>query len=969
LLDQLLYLGGRPTWEMPELPGLNRLPPRATVRRDASRLVPLDGAWDFRVVSRPDDAPGALAERTGWSKVEVPGLWTMQGFGRPQYTNVVMPFATKPPRVPERNETGIYRRRFTLPRGWRSRPVVLHFGSAEGALYVLLNGQPVGIGKDAHTPAEFDVTELVHHDRPNVLHAVVVRWSDASFVEDQDQWWQAGLPRSVFLYSPSVGDVDARAAPDDELRDGTLTVRADVEGELRLLDARGRAVLAGALEDGGFEGAVRRPAQWTAEVPSLYTLELTTGGETVSCDVGFRRIEVRDGLLLVNGRAVLLNGVNRHEDDDVRGHAITRESMERDVVLMKQLNLNAVRTSHYPDDPYWLKLCDHYGLYVIDEANIESHAYEFELCHDSRYVNAFVDRVRNMVERDKNHPSVIMWSLGNESGYGANHDAAAGWLRGRDPSRPLHYESAIRSPDRSNALWDRGHRVTDIVPPMYPQVEAIVEWAEAGGDTRPMILCEYSHAMGNSNGGLADYFAAFRRYPRLQGGFIWEWADHGLRKVDRSGRAYWAYGGDFGDRPNDANFCADGLLWPDRTPHPAVNELKHLGQPVSIEALSRVRFRVHNRYEVLDLRNLRIEWMLEADCERVAGGVLPVLRTAPGDSEDVELQLPASAGERFVTFRSTLRRATPWAEAGHLVAWDQVPAGGRPRRSSLRPGVRPRRADGAVVLESKGTRAVVDGGLASLTLDGVELLASGPRLQLWRAPTDNDGIRLLAARNYRSGPLDGWLELGLDRLEHRVETVRVKGDAVEVVSSASGRGRFADARHVQRFRLSADGALRIENEVRLAADLRDLPRVGVVLELVEGLDELEWFGPGPWETYSDRRASALVARHRSSVDDELVPYILPQEHGHHPDARWLRLAGRAALEVRGLPTIGFSASRFTADDLYAARHTVDLKPRRTTVLSLDAAQRGLGTASCGPDTAVRHRLLEPMYQFGYLLSA
>ncbi len=807
-----------------------------------------------------------------------------------------------------------------------------------------------------------------------MLHAVIVRWSDASFVEDQDQWWQAGLPRSVFLCSPSVADVDARATLDDDLRNGRLSVRADVEGDVRLLDARGGVVLSGALADGHFDGSLRRPAQWSAEQPSLYTLELDTGGETVACEVGFRRVEVRDGLLLVNGRAVLLNGVNRHEDDDVRGHAITRASMERDVLLMKQLNLNAVRTSHYPDDPYWLELCDRFGLYVIDEANIESHAYEFELCHDSRYVHAFVDRVRNMVERDKNHPSVILWSLGNESGYGANHDAAGNWVRGRDPSRPLHYESAIRSPDRSTALWGEGHRVTDIVPPMYPPVESIVAWAEEGADVRPMILCEYSHAMGNSNGGLADYFEAFRRYPRLQGGFIWEWADHGLRQVDRAGRAYWAYGGDFGDRPNDANFCADGLLWPDRTPHPAVNELKHLGQPVSIEALGSGRFRVHNRYELSDLRHLRIEWTLEADGERVAGGVLWTLRTEAGEFEDVELDLPSGAGERFVTFRSTLRRATPWAEAGHLVAWDQLPDGGSPPRSRRSRAVRPPREDGAVILEAKGTRAVVDGGLASLSFDGLELLELGPQLQLWRAATDNDGIRLLAERGardgYRSGPLADWLELGLDQLRHRIDRVRVVGDAVEVVTTASGRDRFGDARHVQRLRLGTDGALHVENEVRLGAGMSDLPRIGVVLELTEGFDELEWLGPGPWEGYADRRASAVVARHRTSVDDEYVPYILPQEHGHHPEARWLRLGGpQRSLEVRGAPTIGFSASRFTADDLYRARHTVDLKPRRTTVLSLDAAQRGLGTASCGPDTAVRHRLLERTYSFGYMLRA
>jgi beta-galactosidase len=969
-LGSLLRQGGRPTWELPELTGLNRLPPRATVRRPASRTASLDGEWSFRLAPRPDDAPAELARGGDWATAEVPGLWTMQGFGRPHYTNVVMPFRNRPPHVPAENETGIYRRRFTLPRGWRRRPVWLHLGGCEGALYVLVNGAPVGIAKDARTPAEFDISPFVRFDARNTLHCVVVRWSDASFVEDQDQWWHAGLPRSVELLSPSVGDVDARAELDDDLRDGRIAVRAGVEGEARLL-RNGRVVARGPLEDGMFAAEVRRPAQWSAERPALYSVEVEAAGETVSCDVGFRRVEVRDGLLLVNGRAVLVNGVNRHEDDDVRGRAVTRASMERDVVLMKRLNLNAVRTSHYPNDPYWLELCDRFGLYVVDEANVESHAYEHELCVDGRYLCAFVDRARNMVERDKNHPSVILWSLGNESGYGPNHDAMAGWIRGRDPSRPLHYESAIRSPSHDDASrWGEGHRVTDVVAPMYAPVEAIEAWAERGADTRPLILCEYSHAMGNSNGGLSDYFAAFRRHPRLQGGFVWEWADHGIRQETGDGRAYWAYGGDFGDRPNDANFCADGLVWPDRTPHPAVQELRHLGQPVSVEALGAGRFRVHNRHELLDLSHLRIAWTLEADGTEVERGILPLLRAAAGSTDDVALDLPAGGGERFVTFRSTLRRATPWAEAGHLVAWDQLAVGGRPRSSAPRRAVRPRREDGAIVLEARGTRAVVDDRLVSLAFAGRELLVSGPQLQLWRAPTDNDGLRLLPERGtgFGFGPLAGWLALGLDRLQHDVQRVASRGDAVEIVTRASGRGRWTDTVHRQRLRLGADGALHVENEVRLGAGLRDLPRVGVVLELVAGLDDLDWLGPGPQEAYADRHASAVVARHRSTVDGEYVPYVLPQEHGHHPEARWVRLTGPGgAVELRGAPTIGFSASRFAAADLAAALHTVDLVPRRTTVLSLDAAQRGLGTASCGPDTAERYRLLERRYAFGYSL--
>ncbi|HEX7526846.1 MAG TPA: glycoside hydrolase family 2 TIM barrel-domain containing protein, partial [Gaiellaceae bacterium] len=477
-LDSLLSFGGQPTWMLPELASLNRLPPSATLRRRPARVRDLDGPWEFRLAGRPEDAPRALTATRGWHEVEVPGLWTMQGFGRPHYTNVVMPFPDLPPTVPEQNETGIYRRAFTVPRGWRSRPVVLEFGAAEGALYVLVNGAPVGIAKDSRTPAQFDVSELVRHDGPNELVAVVVRWSDASFIEDQDQWWQAGISRSVRLVSPSVRDVEVRAG-----LDGSVTVLSD-GGDVQVLDPRGRVAAKGSIAAGSFAGGVHAPQLWSAERPALYTLELTADGETVSTAFGFRQIEIRDRQLLVNGEPVLIAGVNRHEHDDTRGRVISRESMEQDVRLMKQFNVNAVRTSHYPNDPYWLELCDRFGLYVVDEANIESHAFYDQLCRDPRYRNQWVERVANMVERDKNHPSVIFWSLGNESGYGANHDAAAGWVRSRDASRPLHYEGAIARD------WSGGRAATDVVCPMYADVESIEAWAvEDTDDPRPLILC------------------------------------------------------------------------------------------------------------------------------------------------------------------------------------------------------------------------------------------------------------------------------------------------------------------------------------------------------------------------------------------------------------------------------------------------------------------------------------------------
>jgi beta-galactosidase len=940
---------------------VNRLPAHATLDRSGtSRHAPLDGAWEFKLAPRPDKAADALRARRGWRKAIVPGLWTMQGFSTPQYTNVQMPFPHLPPHVPEENEVGLYRRSFEIPRGWKRRPVILSFGGTESALYVLVNGQPIGLAKDSKTPAEFDISEVVRHDGPNQLVAALVRWSDASFVEDQDQWWHGGLSRSVCLYSPSIGDLDVRPSLDADFRDGVLDVRADVDGDVRLLDPRGRAVVSGTLKDGAFVSPVRAPQHWSAERPVLYTLELSAGGETVSCRVGFRTIEIRDRALLVNGEQVRINGMNRHEHDDVTGRALTRASMEHDIRLMKQHNVNAVRTSHYPNDPYWLDLCDRYGLYVVDEANIESHAFQETLCHDPRYQAAWLERTVNMVERDKNHPSVILWSLGNESGFGLNHEAAAAWVRRRDPSRPLHYEGAIRYD------WASGRRGTDVVCPMYPNLDDIVRWAEMEtDDPRPMIMCEYSHAMGNSNGGLSDYFEAFDTHPALQGGFIWEWVDHGIRQRGRHGREHWAYGGDFGEIRHDANFCADGIVWPDRTPHPALNEFKFLAQPIRVEALRGDRFRITNRHHFTSLDAYRGEWELTVDGERDRGGRLPALRVAPGESLDVALRLGSSGpGERLITFRFFVREATDWAPAGHEVAWQQLSLPSRRPRAS-RPASAPVASDGS--FEAAGTRAIVDldtGLLSELrATHGRNLLVSGPTLQLWRSPTDNDGLRLVDEKRH-FGVLPQWLALGLDRLTPELVSVRRGRSSVDVVHGVPGL-----VTHRQRYRLLASGELVVENVVELSSGLRDVPRIGAGLTLLPGLERLSWYGRGPWENYSDRLASAVVGRFDSTVTEQYVPYIVPQEHGHHGDTRWLTLtrADGSGLEIRGAPTIGFSASHFTAGDLYAARHTSDLEPRREVIVNLDHAQRGLGTKSCGPDTAPRYRLLEPEYRFTYLL--
>jgi beta-galactosidase len=1024
----LLHLAGQPTWKLPQLTSLNRLPPRATLtpfpsaedarqksREESPWFQPLNGIWEFKIFGRPEQVTAAAVEHGDWSPITVPGNWTVQGYGRPHYTNVQMPFPNLPPDVPEENPTGLYRRIFSLPPDWEGRRIVLHFGGCEGALYVYLNGEPVGLNKDARTPAEFDITGYVREEGENELLVVVTQWSDAAFIEDQDMWWHAGLQREVFLYStgtPHLQDVFARGDLDDELRDGILRITAkvgfpggDCTGctvEAQLFTARGKAIFRKPLTgdfthpyqkrgEVSLEGTVSAPKLWSAETPELYTLVVTlktpSGEESSRCTVGFRKIEIRDRSLLINGKRVLIKGMNLHDHDDVKGRALTLERMESDLQRMKQYNVNAIRTSHYPKDPQFYELCDHYGFYVIDEANIESHAFFQELCGDLRYTHAFVERVQNMVERDKNHPCIIFWSLGNESGYGPNHDAAAGWVRGYDPSRPLHYEGAI-------SLWggrgmEGGERVTDVMCPMYPQISRIIEYAEENTDPRPVIMCEYSHAMGNSNGSLADYWAAFEQYPALQGGFIWEWIDHGIRQTAPNGESYWAYGGDFDDVPNDANFCTDGIVWPDRTPHPALNEFKYLAQPLRVEAdkLKKGRVRIVNKQDFISLDWLRGEWELTDDSAVLAKGKLPALDIEPGATLDVTLDeavpwlsgdLPTSS-EAFLTFRFFQRRATPWAPAGYEVGWAQLAAPVKAKKTKSKADKEKRavevseRAD-ALLLRVGNTEAIFDketGLLANFGAQGGNLLVRGPRLNLWRAATDNDGIKLMESPEWKALPR--WLALGLNSVDIRLVSIRLieaKGaPIVEVVHQASGRKHWDDFTHVHHYVLSPAGVLEVSNEVRLGDGVTDVPRIGVDVVLPAALEQLEWFGRGPWENYSDRKASALVGRYQSTVTEQYVPYILPQEHGQKTDVRWLALTDKqgAGIAVQGMPTIEFSASHFTAADLFAARHTYELTPRPEVYLNLDVAQRGLGTASCGPDTLPQYCLLESVYRFGYRL--
>lgn len=1044
-LLQSLPMGS--VWRDPEILGLHRLPARsslipypdlesaATGERERSPwFMPLDGAWSFSLFARPEDVPNEAVsadfDDSQWAAIDVPGNWTMQGFDRPHYTNVQMPFKESPPDVPDENPTGVHRRGFEIPKSWHGRRVVLHFGGAESVLVVHLNGVFVGMSKDSRLPAEFDVTSYLNPGN-NSLAVTVVRWSDASHLEDQDHWWMAGLHREVLLYATGaarIADMAVVADWDPDTEKARLEVSTEVafDGEpeagwhveARLVSPTGRAVSRRTLSADvpishpfwplrafAFEGHVARceaevprAKPWSSESPTLYRLLLSLidskgrTREVVTTRVGFRRVEVAQRALLINGRAVLIRGVNRHDHDERRGKAVTREGMLADVLLMKQFHFNAVRTAHYPNDPYFYELCDEHGLYVVDEANVESHALTQALSKDPRYEHAILDRVLRMVRRDRNHPSIIIWSLGNESGYAPIHEAAHAHLRHLDPTRPVQYEGAISARRMKLAFGgadaEAGYYeqdlASDIVAPMYPEIEEIVRWAKTSPDERPLIMCEYSHAMGNSNGSLADYWEAIERTPGLQGGFIWDWIDQGLRREDSEGRVDWAYGGDFGDEPNDGNFCINGMVGPDRTPHPAMFEWKKIAQPLRVEAadLRHGRIRLTNLMDFSSLSWLRGTYELSSNGRVVQKGTLPRLTAGPGDAQTISLSLRREKlyGEAFLTLRFFARKASAWCARGEEVAWEQLAVPLSARDSARRPSKRAptpvdafpvpdiERDEDSVEIQAENLRVRLDLGthrLCSATKDGVPLFEQAPGLQIWRAPLDNDGM-------YGEGAVARWRAWGLDQLSlaSRSSSLRRRKNEVVFTIDEVWNGATADVElaHRQQCYIGPAG-LRFAHRVRIPPAIDDLPRVGVHWTIDGDHEDIEWFGLGPYENYDDRRAGVYVARHRARVEELFHPYVRPQSQGNRTGLRCLALRrsdGQGSGFIMEQP-LEFSVRHFSEEALERAEHLSELRPEPSLHLYLDAAQRGVGTGACGPDTLARYRVRGGRFRMDYRL--
>ena len=938
---------------------------------DAPWRRSLNGTWRFALYANPDALPKKATARgldtSGWSKVAVPGNWTMQGTGDlPHYTNIQMPFPGPPPRLPEANPTGVYRRDVRITKNWLlDRRVIVHVGGAESVHVVYVNGICAGYGTDSRLASEFDVTDLVVVG-VNDIAIVVMRYSAGSYVEDQDQWWMAGLHREVFLESrANVHVQNLRCDADFRLVDAVGVLQVDTTISFAIQPTPGWAVrthvetLKGRRIGKATTGAV--PTEfaapyvftghrviasfeipniepWSAEKPHRYRVIvelLAPNGAVTEVHaqlVGFRHVEIRDRQLVVNGQPIWIFGVNRHDHHPVRGKAVTVDDMRKDLLVMKQHNINAVRTAHYPNDPRFLDLCDELGFYVVDEANIESHGYNTSLCNDNRYRSTWLARGSRMVERDINHPCIIMWSLGNESGYGTNHDALAGWIRRFDPSRLVHYEGAIFH----DGWVDGGLLATDVVCPMYATIENIVAYGQSGLGTRPLILCEYSHAMGNSNGSLSDYWQAITTTPGLQGGFLWEWKDHGLVQRGPNGKPRFAYGGMFGDQPNDCNFVADGLVSSDLVPHPALREVTWVYRPVTVTLGTGKTLQVTNRSSFSSLAGLPATWGLQVDGETVLQGNLTLPECLPGMTITVPWpcaipKATSRASEVHLSVRFTLRAATAWAPSGHLVSWDQVVL---KQRTSPRP-------------TTKGSRS----GQAPPT-EVEQLLHQPVALNIWRAPTDNDGFKLMPdlAQRLRVGgqALRRWQEAGVDCLP-----------ATELVDH-----QFTRAVH-------SDGSVTHQHLVTVPDHLGDLPRIGVSFQLPASFAGVRWFGRGPHENYPDRNASAPLAVWEGAPDAS--PYLVPQEFGLRTDCRWFEcvdLAGKRVVRIDVIEpeALHCSATHCTNHDLYVAKHDSDLQARRELVVCLDVAHRGLGTASCGPSVLPQYRVAAGVHSFSYRMS-
>jgi beta-galactosidase len=1008
-------------WENPRIFGINKEPPHATLtpypderaalstEAQASPLVrSLNGQWKFHWVKQPSARPVEFYkvdyDVSQWKEIRVPSNWEMQGYGTPIYTNITYPFKKDAPRVmseppanytayQQRNPVGSYRRTFTIPTDWQGRQIFLVFNGVNSAYYVWLNGKMVGYSQDSRLPGEFNITQYLTAGE-NVLAVEVYRWCDGSYLEDQDFWRMSGIFRNVELVArPFVQIRDFYAQPilDAAYRDATLKLNVKVRNttqkneavslEAKLIDLNHTAigkpfgtkttVAAQGESSLNLTQAVANPKKWSAEEPNLYQLLLTlkdaTGRviEVTRCDIGFRSSEIKNGQLLFNGRPLIIKGVNRHEFDPDLGQVVTTERMIEDIKLMKQNNINAVRTCHYPNVQEWYALCDRYGLYVLDEANIESHGYGANeaqrISTGEDYTEAIVDRVRRTIERDKNYPCIFIFSLGNEAGVGRNFDAARSWAKTNHPELLISYEPG-----------DSQH--SDFLCPMYTPPGEMISYWQKHGRGRPMFLVEYAHAMGNSVGNFQEYWDVIEANRQMHGGFIWDWVDQGIRKKGANGKEIWAYGGDFGDFPNDDNFCTNGLVLPDRTPHPTLMEVKKVYQFIKVDAvdLPKGRLRVRNKYLFRDLSNIRGAWELAENGEVIERGALPPLAIAAGQSQEIQLTIKqpklAAGAEYFLKMSFALAADTMWAAKGHVLAWDQLampyqapaaPARNLTRLAALK---LTESADAFTIGGNQFTARIgrQSGALEAYEVKGRQLLAAPLAPNFWRAPTDNDRGNDMPKRQ------GIWREAAARRTINEVKAEQLNPQMVRVTAVASLPAGGSTVRNI--YTIYGNGEIEVEQEFTPGGGLPDLPRFGMQMRMAGEYRTVNWYGRGPQENYWDRNTAAAVGRYSEQIDHMFFPYIEPQESGNRTDVRWITLTNRDGfgLKASGMPLLSVSAWPFHMEELERRKHPGEIVPSEDVTVNLDYRQMGVGgDNSWGALQHPEYRLPAKPYRYSF----
>ncbi|MBK7712188.1 MAG: DUF4981 domain-containing protein [Bacteroidales bacterium] len=1021
-------------WENPELFQINREAPHSTMisfpdeqsaldglSSNSPDYISLDGIWKFNWVKTPDERPFWFFkddyDTRDWEDTDVPSNWQMRGYDVPIYVNIPYPHKMDPPFIPhDWNPVGSYKRSFKIPSQWNGKEVFLHFGAVSSAFYVWVNEQLVGYSEDSKVPAEFNITKYLKAGK-NSLAVEVYRWSDGSYLEDQDFWRMSGIQRTVFLHARPVtfiNDFFAKADLEKNYSDGLLKLDVAVrstamkEGdftleaslydgtnkiytepkEVKLADGRGAA---------SFSRSFPGINKWSAEKPNLYSLVICLKDkdgnalEFVSSRIGFRKVEIINSQLLVNGVAIRIKGTNMHEHDDINGHVVDEAMILRDIRVMKSHNINSVRTSHYPQQELWYQMCDKYGLYLIDEADIESHGIGYDkdvtIADKPEWAAVHLDRMQRMVERDKNHPSVIIWSMGNESGDGHNFLNGYKWIKGRDDSRPVQYE-------RAEHFTNAPERHTDIWCPMYPKIEELESYAKNAKNDRPLIMCEYAHAMGNSTGNLQDYWDVIEKYPKLQGGLIWDWVDQGLLKTNEDGEKYWTYGGDYGEEgiPSDGNFCLNGLVWPDRTPHPGLAEVNKVYQYIGFDAVNLPGgiISIMNKYDFTNLSEFNFEWEIVADGITIQSGKVAVPDLKPKNSKTVTLPLnkidPAPGTEYFLNIRAL--RSDEWNSVpeDHVYASAQfrLPYEGKPLIVNT---------DGLEMLQTKTTGSNLEiggtdlkiifnlgtGRMESYDFKGKELLKKGPEPDFWRPPTDNDyGYNM-------DKKLGIWKKAG-ERTKVTKANVSQPDMGKVVVSfiyeiPGSDGSKIGD--YGTTYTIFSSGDVIVKNQFsKISGEIPEIPRMGMQMQLPEEFTNLKWMGRGPHENYADRKTSAYVGVYESTVADQYVPYIRPQENGYKTDTRWLTLTDDSGNGIlfTGSPIICFAAlnnihddfespgklSQFRPDAKTANTHTIDVKPRDLVNLNIDLGQMGVGgDDSWGAIIHPRYRLLEKKYEYSF----